>query len=139
METSEPRFFTLEEIQQILDRGIHITSIVPPAQGWLIAMHCPICKETTIILHSWAIKPEKGDYWLMRNTCGSEEFQARHNLEMSMPKYKIMPGGYIDETGPHRGSPPSEADRVQAELMCAVRKMFAEKESTTDPEKPESR
>jgi hypothetical protein len=39
--------------------GIHVTHIVPPAQGWTIAMHCPICKETTFVLSQWDIKPER--------------------------------------------------------------------------------
>ena len=53
-------------------------------------MHCPICKETTFIISPWAIKPEKGDYWLMNDTCGSEEHW--HNLTMVMPKieYKLL-------------------------------------------------
>ena len=53
-------------IQRELPVGIHVTHIVPPAQGWPIAMYCPLCKETTFILSPWAIKPEKGDYWLMK-------------------------------------------------------------------------
>lgn len=64
--------------------GIHVTAIVPPEQGWPIAMYCPICKETTIVLSPWAIKPERGDYWLMHETCGSEEHNLRHNMQIAV-------------------------------------------------------
>jgi hypothetical protein len=66
--------------------GIHVTSIVPPEQGWLIAFHCPLCKETTFILSPWAIKPEKGDYWRMTEMCASEEHCNQHNLIMTMQR-----------------------------------------------------
>lgn len=61
--------------------GLHITSITPPAQGWPIAMYCPVCKETTFVLSLWAIKPTDGDYWRVTGMC---ERDARHNLEMSI-------------------------------------------------------
>jgi hypothetical protein len=67
-------------------RGIHVTSIVPPAQGWPIAMHCPICRETTFLLSPWAAKPEKGDYWLMKETCGSDVLCEMHNIQMAYDK-----------------------------------------------------
>jgi hypothetical protein len=63
--------------------GIYITRIDPPAQGWPVAMHCPICKETTFVLSQWAIKPERGDYFKMLETCGSEEFGDRHNMKLA--------------------------------------------------------
>ena len=53
-------------------KGIHVTSIVPPEQGWPIAMYCPICKVTTFVLSPWAAKPEKGDYyWKIKDVCVS--------------------------------------------------------------------
>lgn len=60
--------------------GIRIKHIVSPTSGWPIAMHCPICKETTFILSQWAIKPESGDYFKMNNTCGSDALGSTHNL-----------------------------------------------------------
>lgn len=66
--------------------GIHITSIVPPEQGWPIAMHCPICKTTVFMLSTWAIKPTEGDYFLMRETCADEKLSAIHNMSMATDK-----------------------------------------------------
>jgi hypothetical protein len=63
--------------------GITITRITPPAQGWPIAMHCPICKETTFVLSQWDIKPERADYFKMLETCGSKEFGDRHNMKLA--------------------------------------------------------
>jgi hypothetical protein len=89
--------------------GIHVTHIVPPTQGWPIAMHCPLCKETTFLLSPWAAKPEKGDYWRMTETCARSD---QHNMELAMKPlkplaYRPLPGGYMDATGPHRGDLPS--------------------------------
>jgi hypothetical protein len=64
--------------------GIHVTSIVPPEQGWPIAFYCPLCKETTFLLSPWAIKPEKGDYWRMNETCASDEHCIQHNMKFAM-------------------------------------------------------
>jgi len=61
--------------------GIHVTSITPPAQGWPVAMYCPICKETTFILSPWAMKPVDGDYFKMNGVCGRDE---THNLTMAL-------------------------------------------------------
>jgi len=103
------------DLERIFRRGIHVTAIVPPEQGWPVAFHCPICKETTFLLSPWAIKPEKGDYWRINETCGSEEHHMQHNMRMAMKPitYRPLPGGYLDETGPHRGVPPG----VNASLM----------------------
>ena len=111
-------------MEQLFSSGIHITSITPPEQGWLIAMYCPICKVTTFVLSPYAIKPEKGDYWRMTKMCADSD---KHNLEMSMPKiefkpldpyaYRPIPGGYIDETGVHRGVPPTAQDAMQVYML----------------------
>lgn len=37
--------------------------------------------------------------------------------------YKLLPGGYVDETGPHRGVPPGVTD-----LFFAHRRIFAPRE-----------
>jgi hypothetical protein len=66
---------------------IVITSIVPPEQGWPIAMHCPICKVTTFLLSPWAIKPEKGDYWKMNDVCASDEHFHEHNMRIAMKSF----------------------------------------------------
>ena len=39
--------------------------------------------------------------------------------------YRLLPGGYIDETGPHRGVPPTQEDFDRIALMCAHRTLFA--------------
>ena len=56
-------------IFNVAPTGIHITDIVPPAYGGPIAMHCPLCKETTFLPSPWAAKPERGDYWRINNQC----------------------------------------------------------------------
>ena len=63
--------------------GIFVTSITPPADyGWPIACHCDICKTTTFVYSPYAIKPEKGDYWLMQKTCVDPELGNQHGLIM---------------------------------------------------------
>ena len=47
-------------------------------------------------------------------------------------RYRLLPGGYIDETGPHRGAPPTEEDFKRIELMMMHRQLFI----PTDTEKP---
>ena len=86
---SEIRHFTLQDLDEIFNRGIHVTELTPPEQGWPIAMHCPICKETTFVLSPWAIKPEKSDYFLMDATCGSEEHNAEHNMRIAMEGFRM--------------------------------------------------
>jgi hypothetical protein len=73
--------------------GIHVTHIVPPAYGWPIAMHCPICKETTFILSPWAAKPEKGDYWRINNQCAGEGVHNQHNMKFAMDMYDLATKG----------------------------------------------
>jgi hypothetical protein len=70
----------IQEIEHIFDPGIHITSIVPPEQGWPIAAHCCHCRKTVIILSPWAKKPDKGDYFLLKGTCLDEEEHIKHNM-----------------------------------------------------------
>ena len=38
--------------------------------------------------------------------------------------YRLLPGGYVDETGPHRGLPPNNEDMVRIELMFAGRLLW---------------
>jgi hypothetical protein len=64
--------------------GIHVTYITPPAQGWPIAMHCPICRDTTFILSPWAIKPINGDYFKMKDTCSADGICDQHNMRMAV-------------------------------------------------------
>ena len=66
-----------------MQRGIHVTSIVPPEQGWPVAFYCPLCKETTFLLSPWAIKPSDGDYWRIE-MCGSDVEGFRHNMQLGM-------------------------------------------------------
>ena len=62
-------------------------------------MYCPICKVTTFLLSPWAIKPEKGDYWRMNDTCASDEHYREHNLKMIMDRgwFKITQEMSIEE------------------------------------------
>jgi hypothetical protein len=64
-----------------LPLGIHITTVAPPTTpGWPIITHCPLCRQTVIVLHSWCIKPTDGDFFYMPNTCVDEECGERHNM-----------------------------------------------------------
>jgi len=38
--------------------------------------------------------------------------------------YRLLPGGYVDETGVHRGVPPTQADYDRIALTCAHRTLF---------------
>jgi hypothetical protein len=68
------------DMERIFNRGIHVTSIVPPEQGWIVAAHCCLCKVTFFVLSPWAVKPEKGDYIQLKGTCLDEELHIKHNL-----------------------------------------------------------
>ncbi len=37
---SEVRQFTLQDLDEIFNRGIHVTALAPPEQGWPVACHC---------------------------------------------------------------------------------------------------
>ena len=51
-------------------RGIHVTSVVPPVEGWPMAMHCPICKCTRFSLCIWATpRVTAGGYLLLEGFC----------------------------------------------------------------------
>ncbi len=85
-------------IFNVAPTGIHVTHITPPAQGWPIAMHCPLCKETMFVLSLYTNKPEHGDYWEMTDICGSEVLGQEHNLlnaldkmQMDILRYPISP------------------------------------------------
>jgi len=41
-------------------------------------------------------------------------------------RYRLLPGGYVDETGVHRGVPPTEEDFQRVALMTLHRRFFAE-------------
>ena len=68
------------DLERRFNRGIHITSIVPPEQGWPIVAHCDLCHKTEIVLSPWAKKPDDGDYFLMNGTCLDEEKHIKHNM-----------------------------------------------------------
>ena len=71
-------------MESLFSSGIHVTSIVPPEQGWPVAMHCPLCKETVFMLSLWAIKPKDGDFFKINKMCVNEELGFKHNMKMSM-------------------------------------------------------
>lgn len=72
------------DMERIFNRGIHVTSITPPEQGWPIATYCPICKKTTFVLSPWAIKPKDGDYFKMNDVCGDDTLGFEHNMRLGM-------------------------------------------------------
>ena len=79
--TLEKLLKTQHDLERLVaPRGIYITSIVHPEQGWPIVAHCDICHETVIVLSPYAIKPENGDYYLMNGTCLNEEEHIKHNM-----------------------------------------------------------
>ena len=39
-------------------------------------------------------------------------------------RYRLLPGGYVDETGVHRGTPPTEQDFQRVALMFMHRTLF---------------
>jgi hypothetical protein len=41
-------------------------------------------------------------------------------------RYRLLPGGYVDETGVHRGVPPTQEDFDRIVLVCAHRTLFKE-------------
>ena len=63
-----------------MQRGIFITSIVPPEHGWPIVAHCVHCRKTEIVLSPWAKKPDDGDYFLLKGTCLDDELNMQHNM-----------------------------------------------------------
>ena len=66
---------------------INITSMVAPESGWVVATHCPICKETTFMIHAYALKPTNGDYFRLNQTCVHEEYGDSHNMVMAMGRW----------------------------------------------------
>ncbi len=76
--------------------GIHITSIVPPEQGWPVAFYCPLCRETTFLLSPYAVKPSDGDYHQMTEMCADLEFGFKHNMEFEL---KMKPALIEPKTG----------------------------------------
>jgi hypothetical protein len=68
------------DLEHFIHPGIHVTSIVPPEQGWPIAAHCTHCRNTVIVLSPYAKKPEDGDYYMLKGTCLDEEMNVQHNL-----------------------------------------------------------
>lgn len=40
--------------------------------------------------------------------------------------YRLLPGGYVDETGVHRGVPPTPEDFARIGLLTLHRRLFAE-------------
>jgi hypothetical protein len=55
-------------------------------------------------------------------------------------RYRLLPGGYVDETGVHRGVPPTEEDFQRVALMTMHRTLFKEgpiKPQVHDPLPPQ--
>lgn len=47
-----------------------------------------------------------------------------HPPEKATMKYRLLPGGYIDEAGPHRGLPPTADDQVRVNFELMHRMLF---------------
>lgn len=117
--------------------GIHITHIVPPAQGWPVAIYCPICRETTFVLSAYAAKPEDGDYWKMNESCVRDGVCDQHNIKMATKPfaYRALPGGYVDATGPHRGVPPTQEEYAFHRLLYGPYDAIFKQEMTIEEAK----
>ena len=74
------------DMERIFSRGIHITSITPPSEGWLMSFYCPICKETWFKLSPWAIKPKDGDYFKLTEMCANPDYAMKHNLQFALKR-----------------------------------------------------
>jgi len=68
------------DTERIFSRGIHVTAITPPAQGWPMAAHCSLCHKTVIVLSPYLEKPKDGDYYLMKGICLDEELHVQHSI-----------------------------------------------------------
>ncbi len=68
--------------------GVHVTSIVPPEQGWPVLYHCEKCARSTFLLVPWAAKPEHGDYWRI-SLCPDE---PRHNMDAPVWGSSLLEG-----------------------------------------------
>ena len=69
-----------------IQAGIYITHIVPPEQGWPIAMYCPICKVTRFALTPYGTKPKDGDYFKMNDVC---EY-AQHTIKLMDSRFGMI-------------------------------------------------
>jgi hypothetical protein len=49
---------------------------------------------------------------------------------------RLLPGGYVDETGVHRGVPPTQEDFDRMSITCAHRTLFAEGKIQFQPNDP---
>ena len=74
----------------VTSRGIHVTRVGEPEQGWLMSFYCPLCKETTFLLSPYACKPSEGDYWRMKEMCANEEHAFNHNLRFALKMRPIQ-------------------------------------------------
>lgn len=77
--------------------GIHITGIVQPESGGIIATYCERCRATTFSWGAWYIKPEKGDFFLVNGICGNPEHIVEF-MTVQIPQMggAILPGNYIN-------------------------------------------
>jgi hypothetical protein len=71
--------------------GIHITSIVQPETGGIIAMHCPECRATVFVLHQYSTKPPRGDFHLLEGLCENWTHGMGFSRDI-VTKMKVAPG-----------------------------------------------
>ena len=83
-------------MESLFSSGIHVTSIVPPAEGWPVAMYCSLCRKTVFMLSLWAVKPLDGDYFKINEMCVDEVDGFKHNMQFGMKDYsspiELKPG-----------------------------------------------
>jgi hypothetical protein len=93
-----------QTLEETLYRGIHVISITPPKSGWPMAIHCPLCRETTFFLSPYACKPtedgkEFDGYHLINDMCGNAEHSWQHNIRLGMKGWNapidLKPEGLI--------------------------------------------
>ena len=106
-----PAPLTLKDVQEVCDeverklfRGVHVTAIAPPDQGWPVAYYCPLCKETVFLLSPYACKPtvdgkEYDGYHVIKDICAHETLGFKHNMELGMKGYyapiELKPGRLV--------------------------------------------
>jgi hypothetical protein len=83
-------------MESLFSSGIHVTSIVPPEQGWPVASYCSLCKKTVFMLSLWAVKPLDGDYFKINEMCVDEVDGFKHNMQFGIKDYsspiELKPG-----------------------------------------------
>ncbi len=63
-----------------------VTKLTPPESGWPMVFHCFKCKRTVILLSDYAIKPERGELWIIEGLCMDV---PEHNLDFPPVEFPL--------------------------------------------------